>query len=201
MKRSLPAALLVLTLGSSLLWFGTDGLAAFTSETARREAALRQPRPVPAVLLEDQDGHLFRLQDYRNKLVAVEFIYARCASMCSALGAGFRLIRDNLPATTLERDFVQVSISFDPWNDTPERLQAYARRFGADGKGWRIARVRNEADLKLMLDAFGITVIPDGNGGFEHNAAIHLVDRDGRLALIADYNQPLSFARHVRTLL
>lgn len=201
MKRGIAASLLVTALGSSLLWFGTDGLAAFTSETARSEAVLQQPRLVPAALLEDQDGRLFRLQDYRNKLVAVEFIYTRCVTMCSALGAGFRQIRDNIPAAALERDFVLVSISFDPQHDTPERLKAYARRFGADGNGWRIARVRNEADLKAMLDTFGIVVIPDGVGGFEHNAAIHLLDRAGNLVLIADYNEPLSFAKHVRSLL
>lgn len=201
MKRGIAASLLITVLGCGLLWFGTDSLAAFTSETARREAVLHQPRPLPAIFLEDQDGRLFRLQDYRNKLVAVEFIYTRCTTLCSALGAGFRQIRDNIPAAALERDIVLVSISFDPQHDTPERLKTYASRFGADGHGWRIARVRNKADLKAVLDAFGIVVIPDGFGGFEHNAAIHLVDREGRLTLIADYDEPLSFAKHARTLL
>lgn len=201
MMRAVAASLLAAVLGGSLLWFGTDGLAAFTSEDARRNAVSSQPRPVPAVLLEDQDGHLFRLQDYRDSLVAVEFIYTRCATICSALGAGFRQIRDQVPATALGRQFVLVSISFDPQNDTPARLKAYAGRYGADGRAWRVARVSREADLKPMLDAFGITVIPDGLGGFEHNAAIHLLDRSGRLALIADYDKPLVFAARVKTLL
>lgn len=201
MKRSVAAALLFVVLGCGLLWFGTDGLAAFTAEAARRNAIVSQPRPVPEAALEDQDGRVFRLQDYRDKLVAVEFIYTRCATVCSTLGAGFRQIRDSLPAAALERDFVLVSISFDPQNDTPAQLNAYGRRFGADGNGWRIARVRSEADLKIVMDTFGIIVIPDGLGGFEHNAAIHLLDRSGRLALITDYDQPLAFAMHVRTLL
>lgn len=201
MMRAVAASLLAAVLGGSLLWFGTDGLAAFTSEGARRNAVASQPRPVPAVLLEDQDGHLFQLQDYRDRLVAVEFIYTRCATVCSALGAGFRQIRDQIPATALGRRFVLVSISFDPQSDTPGRLKAYAGRYGADGRAWRVARVSRQADLKPMLDAFGITVIPDGLGGFEHNAAIHLLDRSGRLALIADYDAPLAFAARVKTLL
>lgn len=201
MMRTIAAALLVAALGGSLLWFGTDGLAAFTSEAARRNAVSSQPRPVPAALLEDQDGRLFQLQDYRDRLVAVEFVYTRCATVCTVLGAGFRQIRDSIPAAALGRDFVLVSISFDPGKDTPERLKAYAERFGADGRAWRVARVSRESDLKAMLDAFGITVIPDGLGGFEHNAAIHLLDRSGRLALIADYGEPLAFAAHVRALL
>lgn len=199
MKRSVAASVLILALGCGLLWFGTDGLAAFTSETARRNAVLSQPRPVPAAVLEDQDGRLFSLRDYAGRLVAVEFIYTRCPTVCSALGAGFRQIRDALPAAALERDLVLVSISFDPKNDDPDALKAYAGRFGADGSGWRVARVRSEAELQALLQAFGITVIPDGMGGFEHNAAIHLLDRAGRLALIADYDQPLPFAAHLRT--
>jgi len=201
MKRSFAAALLFTVFGCGLLWVGTDGLTAFTAEAARRNAIRSHPRPVPAVLLEDQDGRIFSLKDYPDKLVAVEFIYTRCATVCSTLGMGFRRIVDSIPAAALERDFVLVSISFDPQNDTPAKLKAYGRRFGADGEGWRIARVCSEADLKTVLAAFGITVIPDGMGGFEHNAAIHLLDRSGRLALITDYDQPLAFATYVRTLL
>lgn len=48
--------------------------------------------------------------------------------------------------------------------------------------------------LKRLLDAFGIVVIPDGLGGFEHNAALHLLGRDGRLVLIGDIDQHLAFA-------
>lgn len=201
MTRSIAAGLLILALGCGLFWFGTDGLAAFTSEAARRNAVLSEPRPVPAALLEDQDGRLFNLRDYAGRLVAVEFIYTRCRTVCSALGAGFRQIRDNVPPAALERDFVLLSISFDPKNDHPDALKAYAGRFGADGSGWRVARVRSEAELQALLQAFGITVIPDGMGGFEHNAAIHLLDRAGRLALIADYDQPLPFAAHVGSIL
>ncbi|HMM47688.1 MAG TPA: SCO family protein [Thiobacillaceae bacterium] len=199
MSRSIAAGLLVLAVGVGLLWFGTDGFSAFTSEAARRHAVSEQPRVLPDAVLEDQDGRLFRLRDHAGKLVAVEFVYTRCRTVCSALGAGFRQIGDSLPPAALGRDFVRISVSFDPANDTPAALKAYAQRFGADGTGWRVARVNSETDLKRLLDAFGITVIADGMGGFEHNAAIHLLDRSGRLALIADHDRPLAFAAQVRT--
>ena len=51
---------------------------------------------------------------------------------------------------------------------------------------WSLARVQDAAELKHLLTVFGIVVIPDEFGGFTHNAAIHLVDRDGRLARIFD---------------
>jgi protein SCO1 len=188
---------LVTLLGIGLLWRSTDGFAAFTAEAARRAEILQSPRRLPAAMLEDQDGRTFSLQDYRGKLLAVEFIYTRCSTICSALGLTFRQIRERMPQPMLGSKFALLSISFDTVRDDPRSLKAYGEAYGADGQDWRIARVRNAADIKPLLDAFGIVVIPDGLGGFEHNAAIHLLDREGKLALICDIDQPIAFADRI----
>lgn len=187
-------AALVTLLGTGVLWWGSDGFTAFTAESARRAHILRAPRALPPALLEDQDGRVFSLNDYRGKLLAIEFIYTRCSTICRTLGMSFKQIRDRIPAQALGRDFALLTISFDTQSDDPARLKAYANAYGADGKNWRVARVPDAAQLKRLLDAFGIVVIPDGLGGFEHNAALHLLGRDGRLALIGDIDQPLAFA-------
>jgi len=196
-KRSAVMAALVSLVGIGVLWRGTDGFAAFTAETARRVDVLRAPRPLPAAVLEDQDGRTFGLQDYRGRLLAVEFIYTRCGTICRTLGIAFRQIRDHVPRQTLGRDFALLSISFDTERDDSASLKAYGDAHGVDGKYWRIARVRNAAELKPLLDAFGVVAIPDGLGGFEHNAAIYLLDREGRLALISDIDHPIAFADRI----
>jgi protein SCO1/2 len=199
LDRSIAATALAILLGVGALWRATDGFGAFTAETARRAEILRSPRPLPAAVLEDQDGRAFALEDYRGRLLAVEFIYTRCTSICRSLGMAFRQIRDRVPQDALGRDFALVSISFDPAQDDPASLKEYGRIHGADGTHWRIARVGDEAELKRLLAAFGIVVIPDGLGGFEHNAAIHLLGRDGRLVHISDINEPLPFAERIAT--
>lgn len=196
-KRSLAATALVTLAGIGVFWWGTDGFSAFTAETARRLDIQRSPRALPIVVLEDQDGRAFRLQDYQGRLLAVEFIYTRCATICRNLGMAFRQIRDHLPQQALGRELVLLSISFDPERDDLASLKAYGNTYGADGEHWRIARVRNKSDLKPLLEAFGVVVIPDRLGGFEHNAAIHLVGRDGKLAQISDIDQPITFAARV----
>lgn len=196
-KRHLASTALVTLLGIGVFWWGTDGLAAFTAETARRVDILRSPRALPAAVLEDQDGRAFRLQDYQGRLLAVEFIYTRCTTICRSLGMAFKQIRDHIPQQALGRDVALLSISFDADRDDPASLKAYGRSYGADGARWRIARVRSKADLELLLAAFGIVVIPDGLGGFEHNAAIHLLGRDGKLAQISDIDQPIAFAEKI----
>jgi protein SCO1 len=195
--RSIVATVLMTILGIGALWHSTDGFAAFTAEAARRAEILRSPRPLPAAVFEDQDGRTFSLQDYRGKLVAVEFIYTRCMTICRTLGIAFRQIRDHVPQPMLGTEFALLSISFDTARDDTSSLKAYGEAHGADSRHWRISRVRNAADLQPLLDAFGIVVIPDGLGGFEHNAAIHLLDRGGRLALITDIDEPVRFAERI----
>jgi len=199
--RSFTATALVVLSGAGVLWWGTDGLSAFTAETARRVDILQAPRPLPATQLEDQDGDLFSLSDYHGRLLAVEFIYTRCNSVCMSLGMAFKQIRDQLPRQVLDRDFALLSISFDPHRDDPARMKEYARLFRADGVLWRIARVHDEKELKSLLEAFGVVVIDDGHGGYEHNAAIHLVGRDGRLREISDLDQVNPFIERISGLL
>lgn len=200
-KRSVLISALVTSLGTWVFWWGTDGFTAFTAETARRVEILRSPRALPDVTLEDQNGKIFRLKDYQGKLLAVDFIFTRCTTLCRSMGMIFKQIRDLIPEESLGRDFALISISFDPEHDDPTSLKKYGEAYGADGEIWRIARVRDKAELQSLLDAFGIIVIPDQFGGFEHNTALHLVGRDGRLRLISDIDKAVPFAEQVVALL
>ncbi len=188
--RGPTAVIAVLLLGSLVLWRATDRLQAFTTESARRLAVQRAPRPLPDPLLQDQDGRIFRLSDYRGRRLLVNFIFTRCPTLCLALGDSFARVAEALPAARHGGGVVLLSISFDPVYDTPERLAAYGTRHGADGERWRIARVENPAELGVLLARFGVVVIADPVFGFQHNAAQHLVDRAGRLARIFDHDAP-----------
>ena len=194
--RTLLAAVLVTAAGCSGLWSGTDGLRAFTFEQARRLAVAEHPVALPEVVLQDQSGRLLQLADFRGKLVLVDFIYTRCASVCLTLGTSFQQIYRRL-RSELGAKVVLLSISFDPVRDTPEMLYVYAQRMGADGSTWIMVRPYQVQQLSRLLDTFGIVVIADRFGGFQHNGAIHLLDRQGRLAGIFDYDAPAVAANSV----
>jgi protein SCO1/2 len=106
--------------------------------------------------------------------------------VCLALGASFARLQDEVRRAKRD-DLKLLSISFDPQRDTADALRAYAETQGADASIWSMARVGDAAELRRLLDAFGVVVIPDEFGGFTHNAAIHLVDRSGRLSMIVDF--------------
>ncbi|MFT3765269.1 MAG: SCO family protein [Minicystis sp.] len=107
---------------------------------------------VPDEELVDQDGHPVRLRElFADHVVAVNFVFTTCASICSAMTAIFGRVQRDLGAA-MESKVRLVSISIDPATDTPEKLRAYASRFDR-GAGWTFltgAPERVEAVLRAL---------------------------------------------------
>lgn len=188
LRTSLASAVLLLA-GGVALAAATNGFQAFTTETARRVAVRSRPVALPTVALESQSGARLTLGDLRGSWVLVDFIYTRCPTFCTALGGDFARLERQL-VDPIARGKVQLlSISFDPMQDVPAQLAAYLGRFRGRHRGWQAARPVSADGLRQITAAFGVTVIPDQLGGYAHNAAIHLVDPEGRLVDIFDLGE------------
>ncbi|MGB9430547.1 MAG: SCO family protein [Gammaproteobacteria bacterium] len=195
--RTLLASAILLVLGGTVLATATDHFQAFTSETARRVEIRQHPPRVPAVVLETQSGARVNLADLQGKWLLVDFIYTRCMSFCSVLGGEFAQLQGQL-ATPLAQGRLQLlSISFDPAHDTPAQLADYLGRFHNHGTGWLAARPVDADGLSQLKRVFGITVIPDDLGGYVHNAAIEIVNPQGRLVEILDMGNSALVSRTV----
>ncbi|MDN5925463.1 MAG: SCO family protein [Hyphomicrobiales bacterium] len=181
----LVASLAVLLAGGAVLWQATDGFAALTTERARRLSALTDMPAVPAFPVETMTGERLLLPPQDRKATVVEFIYTNCPTICQAAGAEMARLRDRLANEPFAGRVRLVSLSFDPTRDTPGQMAEYGRWHGADGPIWTVARPEDDA-LPALLEAYGVTVIPDRAGGFTHNAALHVVSPDGRLTAILD---------------
>ena len=197
MLRTAVAALAVASVFGVALWQGTDGLRAFTTEGARRLSVIELPRPVPAVRLIDMRGRELTLADEIGRAVVVEFIYTTCPTICVALGESFAKLRDQIQTAGLANRVRLISISFD-LRDSPDALSDYAQMHGADGGLWITTRPEKEQAINALLKTFGVTVIPDGAGGFVHNVALHVVDRQGRLVAIFDIGEEAQVLAAIR---
>lgn len=185
--RTFVSSLVVATLGVTFLWYATDGLQALTSEGARRLSVVNEKTVIPDFTLETMAGELEGLRQDEKQVVIAEFIYTTCPFICQTGGSYLSRLRDQVVEQGLSDKIRIVSISFDPTVDDPSKLADYAWRHEADGKIWTVARPALQ-DLKVLLDSFGIVVIPDGFGGYEHNAAMHIVGPDSLLVAIVDSN-------------
>lgn len=195
--RTLLASALILAAGVAALFVATDGFRAFTTETARRMDVRSHPRALPQVALQTADGSTIELSDLRGRWVLVDFIYTRCLTYCSVQGTEFAQLQRRLAQPIAAGQVALLSVSFDPAHDGPEQLAAWQRRSGDHGAGWIAARPVNAPGLEALQQVFGVTVIPDGLGGYVHNAAIEVVDPSGKLVAILDWDALDAAERHV----
>jgi protein SCO1 len=206
LRTALLSICLALAGYGSAAWL-THDFQVWTAEGARRLEVALAPVAAPVVAI---DGPGITRQPLPQGLAdgqsvtLLNFVYTRCETVCLALGSVYQQMQATLQtAGKTDASAKQVrllSISFDGEHDSPQRLQAYAARLGADAAVWRFARVPDAQESQRLLAAFQVVVVPDGRGDFEHNAALLVLDQRGRLVRIFDVAEQqlaLDYARYL----
>ncbi|MES2399718.1 MAG: SCO family protein [Pseudomonadota bacterium] len=193
LRTTMLSACLTLAGYASAAWL-THDFQVWTAEGARRIEVALKPINLPAIGTDGPNTArqpLHQLLADGESITLVDFFYTRCQTVCRALGSSFQQMQAILQATA-KKDVPAgqvklLSISFDGQYDTPEILQTYATRLNADPRLWRFVRVPDIKENQDLLNKLQVIVVPDGRGDFEHNAALLIVDRKGRLVRIFDY--------------
>lgn len=189
--RTAAALLLLAVLGTAALYTGTSGFRVISTEAGRRLDIAEKPRALPqaqVVAASGQPQPATLAQALRDdpRVAIVTFIYTQCNAMCSILGSEVQQMQDALRQRGLQDKVRLISISFDP-RDTPQLLASYAGKQKALPESWQFLAMPDAKQRQQVLDTFGIVVLPAPLGEFEHNAAFHLVDQQGRLARVIDF--------------
>jgi protein SCO1/2 len=143
---------------------------------------------VPDFALTGQDGHQVALSKFRGKVVALDFVYTRCAlpNFCFRSSNNFgnlqRRFHDHLA-----KDLVLLTITFDPIHDSPDVMEKYARTWKADSNAWHFL-TGSEADVRRVCDLFGEDYFPD-EALMDHSLHTAIIDRRGRLAANLEGNE------------
>lgn len=191
--RTCAATMLVTAFALAAFHQVTAGFSAVTADGVRRAALAQAPRALPDIALVDQHGDALALSDFAAPAAPATFIalvYVQCQTVCRTGASGQAWLQHAIRVRGLQGRVRLLTLSFDPRNDNPAVLDGHARKLGADAALWKFATVRDVADLPGMLKLFDIVVLPDGLGGYSHNAALFLVDRNGRLARAYDIDRP-----------
>ena len=179
----LSVALLVIA-GAVAVGAVTRGFRSVTSDGVRRLDLARAPRQLPPIRLVDSRGKTFLLSDLAGgagRTTLLTLAYTNCVTICRTATFGQAYLQKELRARGMDGKVRLLTISFDPAHDTPAVLGAYAAKMGADAALWKFATVADARDLQRLLNVFEIVVLPDGLGGYAHNAALFEVDSDNRL--------------------
>lgn len=127
--------------------------------------------------LVDQHGRPFRFAGARGKWVLVTFIFTTCPDVCPLLSAKFAAIQRTMQENKRD-DYLLLSISTDPWRDTPAALAEYGKHYHADFHHWRFLTGARE-QLAQVWKGFGVTVQRNAAGEVRHTALTTLIDRHG----------------------
>lgn len=200
-RKNTIAIGIVLMFGFVLLFVGTDGFSAYTMETARVNQLMKEHPIFPEVTLEDSKERVYPFSEFKGKYVFITFIYTGCSDVCPQLELNQAEVYKRIPQKYIGQEIVFLSISFDPTNDDPKVLDKYRTYFQSDGEIWRMARIPDQMELDNLLNEFGVIVIPDENGNFQHNSAFYLVDPNGILIEVMDYQEIEEAAKNVTTIL
>jgi len=155
-------------------------------------------RETPDFSLVNQDEKKISLRDYRGRALAITFIYAQCPlpEYCIKMSTIFSDLANQLNADVERKDKIRLlSISFDPANDTPQKLKSYG--IGYLGRGakpdftvWQLA-VGEDAEVRKMADFFGLRYEVDASDKTQINHSLRtaVIAPDGKVAKILPGNE------------
>ncbi len=142
------------------------------SENAAEVASVPPGEPAERFVLTDQEGNQFDSADLQGKVWMGSVFFANCPGPC---------FRENQAIADILREiedpnFVAVSLTCDPENDTPAALEHYADRFEADPKRWKFLT----GDMDVIKRVGTKTLILPVEVGVHSERGV-VFDRKGRL--------------------
>lgn len=138
---------------------------------------------VPAFTLVDQTGQPFSSEQLKGRVWMANTFFTYCKTICPPLMDRLHGFQKELDAEG-DTEVMVVSISIDPENDTPERLQWYERnQTQGDPKRWKLLTGPEKDVLALVTGGFHShvgerTTSAEGLEDIVHSGQIFLVDRD-----------------------
>jgi protein SCO1/2 len=143
---------------------------------------------VPDFSLVNQVRQPTRFASLAGKVVAMNFIYTRCAlpQFCLRVTNNFGVLQKRFAPELARGRLALLTVTFDPERDTPEAMAAYAAPWRADPAQWQFL-TGPVAVVRRVTTMFGVDFFPD-EGLFNHSLRTAIVDRRGRLVASIEGN-------------
>ncbi len=149
---------------------------------------------VPERQILNSSGESKELHEFTNgKYTLLTFFYQHCSDVggCPYAMTVFNSVKSTLEKDpSLAKDVRMVSISFDPYRDTPMMMAGLEKRMNRNGKEsdvkWSFMTTANTDALLPLVDGFGqnVDIVMDPQTGaqtmtYQHVLKIFLIDKVG----------------------
>lgn len=157
----------------------------------------------PGFILTNQDNEEIQMDQFKDKVVLLSFIYTRCPmpQMCSLTMKNFKQLQDALEKDQIEKVSF-IIITFDPETDTPEKLREYGKTYGADFGNWDLL-TGSKSVIDIVCENYAIFHESLDNGLIRHSMKALLLDKKNhiRKAYVENDWSPQAVIKDIQTLL
>ncbi|MBD1392929.1 SCO family protein [Mucilaginibacter glaciei] len=132
---------------------------------------------VPDFAFLNADSNLVKSDFVSGKVWVVNYFFTSCPSICPKMMAGMRFVQEAFPNDDQVR---LVSLTVDPYHDSPAKLKSYAKKKNINLQQWQLATGSKSGLYLFARNGLFITAT-DGDGGdndFIHSDKIVLIDRE-----------------------
>ena len=137
---------------------------------------------VPSFNLVDQEGRKQSNLNYLGQTVVLNFIFTRCKDVCPTLSAEMSRIQNSF-RKSLQRDQLQLlSLTVDPYYDSPEVLREYGYLFSTNSEYWHFLSGEKEnfpVLIQQFQQAYEITFSGSEIPSILHSEKFILIDQEG----------------------
>ncbi len=192
---------LLALIASMFVFFVAVG-ASTADEEGFKSGVFEPPREAPAFELDGSNGAKLTLQQFRGKVVILEFGFSLCPRICPKTLANVAQAFDLLgPAAA---DVQHIFVTVDPDRDSPERLREFLAFFNPTFLG----ATGTEEQLDAVQHAYGVIAVKEASTDkkqvyeVHHSSSIYLIDRQGMLRVLVPFGKaPDAIAHDLRILL
>ncbi|MEH7276839.1 SCO family protein [Neobacillus vireti] len=160
------------------------GITAGISFFLIRDASAKVPANVTLI---DQNGEDYNFSE-DSKLKLIEFIYTHCPDICPTTTQKMVQLKADLEKNNVYgKDIEFVTITIDPYRDTPEVLLKYMNAFQISNNNHWIFLTGDQENIKAehekireIADSLQFQYKDPGNGQFVHTSFTYLIDGNNK---------------------
>ncbi|WP_075981693.1 SCO family protein [Bacillus massilinigeriensis] len=161
------------------------GIAAGISFFLIRDQMAKIPDDIKLVTQNDE---VYDFAKSDKKLKLVEFAYTYCPEICPTTTQKMNLLKNDLEKAGVYGKKIQfLTVSIDPYRDTPEELRKYMKNYNIEDDGnWILLtgdRDHIRRDIKQIRrvgEPFQFQFRDPGDGFYIHTTFVYLVDEENK---------------------
>lgn len=150
-----------------------------------RDMTAKIPDNISLVTMHNEK---YEFSNSDKKLKLVEFMYTHCPDICPTTTQRMNLLKNDLVAEGVFGKNVEfISVSIDPYRDTPDEMLTYMKTFDIEDDGnWTLLTgdqtniKQDQREIRELAEAFQFQYRDPGDGFYVHSTFVYLLDENNK---------------------